>query len=99
IEVIEVAEKLIEAVRGRKMLVTVAEVVLAELAGGLTVCLKNVCDAGIMRPETKFCTRQTDLGEAGANRRLSGDESSRPAVQPCWPYQSVKTAPSLPIRR
>ena len=29
-----------------------------------------------MRPETKFCTRQTDLGEAGANRRLSGDESS-----------------------
>jgi hypothetical protein len=74
--VIEVAEELVETVRSRQMLVAIAEVVLAELAGGITVCLKNVCDAGIMRPETKFCTRQTDLGEAGANRRLSGDESS-----------------------
>ena len=35
VEVVEVAEELVEAVHGRQELVEVAEVVLAELAGGV----------------------------------------------------------------
>ena len=35
VEVVEVAEELVEAVHGRQELVAVAEVVLAELAGGV----------------------------------------------------------------
>ena len=35
VEVIEVAEELVEPVHGRQVLVQVAEVVLAELAGGV----------------------------------------------------------------
>jgi hypothetical protein len=37
VEVMEIAEELIEAVHGRQMLVAVAKVVLAELAGGVAV--------------------------------------------------------------
>ena len=35
VEVIEVAEELVEAVHGRQELVVIAEMVLAELAGGV----------------------------------------------------------------
>ena len=35
VEVVQVAEELVEAVHGRQVLVLVAEVVLAELAGGV----------------------------------------------------------------
>ena len=35
VEVVEVAEELVEAVHGRQELVAVAQVVLAELAGGV----------------------------------------------------------------
>ena len=39
VEVIEVAEELVEAVDGRQELIEVAEVVLAELAGGVAHAL------------------------------------------------------------
>ena len=47
VEVVEVAEELVEAVGRRKILVAVAEVVLAELAGGvaaLAVALTRLLD-------------------------------------------------------
>ena len=74
VEVIEIAEELVEAVYGRQMLVAVAEVVLAELAGGVAERLHDVGDARIERPEAKLGAGQADLGQAGADRRLAGDE-------------------------
>ena len=41
VEVIEVAEELVEAVIGRQHVVEIAEVVLAELAGGVALVLQQ----------------------------------------------------------
>ena len=41
VEVIEIAEELVEAVHGRQELVQVAEMVLAELAGGVALVLEQ----------------------------------------------------------
>ena len=45
IEVVEVAEELVEAVHRRQELVAVAEMVLAELAGGVALRLQQLGDA------------------------------------------------------
>jgi hypothetical protein len=47
IEVIEVAEELVEAVVRRQMLVEVAEVVLAELPGCVALCFQQRSDGGV----------------------------------------------------
>ncbi len=44
VEVIEVAEELVEAVHGRQMLVAIAQMVLAELAGGVAEALQELPD-------------------------------------------------------
>jgi hypothetical protein len=44
VQVVEVAEELVEAVVGGQVLVLVAQVVLAELAGGVAVRLEEVGD-------------------------------------------------------
>ncbi len=44
VEVIEIAEELVEAVIGRQVLVPVAKMVLAELAGGIAVVLQQIGD-------------------------------------------------------
>jgi hypothetical protein len=46
VEVVEVAEELVEAVVGRQVLVAVAEVVLAELAGGVALALSRPAMVG-----------------------------------------------------
>ena len=46
---VEVAEELVEAVRGRKMLVTIAEVVLAELARYVPMWFEQLGDGRVLR--------------------------------------------------
>ena len=48
VQVVEVAEELVEAVRRRQVLVAVAEVVLAELAGGVAERLQQLGDRRIV---------------------------------------------------
>ena len=48
VEVVEVAEELVEAVHGRQELVAVAEVVLAELPGGVAERLEQVGDGRVL---------------------------------------------------
>ena len=74
VQVIEVAEEFIEAMVGRKHLVAIAEVVLAELAGHVAVVLEQPGDGRVLDLHALGCARQAHLGEAGADRRLSGDE-------------------------
>ena len=74
VEVIEVAEELVEAVDGREELVQIAEVVLAELSGGVAEVLHEVGDAGIFGLQPDVRTRQADFGQPGADGRLTGDE-------------------------
>ena len=54
---IQVAEELIEAVSGWQVLVAVAKMVLAKLAGGIAIRFQDVSDAGIQRSEAEFGTR------------------------------------------
>ena len=49
VEVVEVAEELVEAVHGRQELVLVAEVVLAELAGRVAERLEQLGDGRVFR--------------------------------------------------
>ena len=76
VQVIQIPEELIEAVQGRQELVEIAEVVLAELPGGVALRLQRGGNrAGL--------SRHTDIGAGLANgsktraqRDLAGDEGS-----------------------
>ena len=74
VEVVEVAEELVEAVHGRQVLVAVAEVVLPELPRGVPAILQKDGDGGILGLESEFGTWQTHLAEARAEHALAGDE-------------------------
>ena len=74
VEVIEVAEEFVEAVHGRQELVLVAEVVLAELAGGVAHALERGRDRHGLRRNADRRAGLADRGHAGADRQLAGDE-------------------------
>ena len=78
VEVVQVAEELVEAVRGRQELVTVPEVVLAELAGGVPQGLQRGCDGRVLGTQPDVGTGHAHLGEPRSIGVLSGDEG-RPA--------------------
>jgi hypothetical protein len=76
--VIEVAEELVEAVIRRQMLVKVAQMVLAELPGGIALLFQKRGDGDVLFLHALRRARHAHLAEAGAKRRLPGDEG-RPA--------------------
>ena len=78
VEVIEVAEELVEAVHRRQELVLVAEVVLAELAGGVAHALEGGRDGGGLGRKPGRCAGLADGRHAGADRQLAGDEVGAP---------------------
>ena len=78
VEVVEVAEELVEAVDGRQELVAVAEVVLAELAGRVALRLEQVGERRVLLGQSFLRARQADLQQAGAEARLAGDERRAP---------------------
>ena len=78
VQVVEVAEELVEPVHGRQVLVPVAEVVLAELPGGVAERLQQLRDRRIAVLQPDRGGRHADLGEPGAQRRLAGDERRSP---------------------
>jgi hypothetical protein len=72
--VIEVAEKLIESMHGRQELVPVAEMVLAELAGGIAEWLEHFGNGGVFWLKSDGSAGHSDFGQAGAERVLAADE-------------------------
>jgi len=78
VEVVEVAEELVETVYGRQVFVAVAEMVLTELAGRVTERLQRLGDGDLLRLQPDCGTGNADLGEAGAQRRLTRDEARPP---------------------
>ena len=75
VQVIEVAEELVEAVHGRQVFVAVAEVVLAELAGGVAERLEQLGDRRVFLLQADRRAGHADLGQARADRILAGDEA------------------------
>ncbi|MOA06892.1 hypothetical protein D3C78_1265590 [compost metagenome] len=59
---------------GRQVLVAVAQVVLAELAGGIAVGLERLGDGHIAGLQAYRNTRHADLGQACTQDRLAGNE-------------------------
>ena len=98
IQVVEVSEELVEAVHGRQEFVPIAEVILPKLAADVALWLEEFGDGRV------FCLEaELFLGKRTFVRPVRiGDwpvmEAARPAVQLCWPYQSVNSAPSLAMR-
>lgn len=78
IEVIQVAEKLVEAVIGRQVLVPVPLVVLAELARRVALALENGCHRDIRLLPAFLRAGEADLGHAGAHRYITANESGAP---------------------
>ena len=76
VEVIQVAEELVEAMIGREEFVAVAEVVLAELAGGVPLRLERCGNRRILVTETQVGARHAHLGQPSAIRVLPGDKRS-----------------------
>ena len=74
VEVIEVAVELVEAVHGRQKFVAVAEVVLAELSGGVAERLEQFGDRRVFLLQPERSAGQADLGQTGAQAGLAGDE-------------------------
>ena len=62
IEVIEVAEKLVETVIGRQHIVSITEVVLAELTGNIALRLEQSSNGRIFYSHALLGARQADLG-------------------------------------
>ena len=75
VEVIEIAEKFVEPVHGRQKFVAIAEMVLAELAGGVAERLQQFRDGRIFRLQSDRGAGHADFGQAGADRVLTGDEA------------------------
>ena len=74
IEVIEIAEELIEAVHRRQRFVAVADVVLAELPGRVAEVLEQAADRRIELAHAHRRAGEADLGEPGADAVLAGEE-------------------------
>jgi hypothetical protein len=74
VEMVKVAEELIEAVHSRQEFVPVAKMVLAELAANITQGLQKISNGRVFRLKAEFCSGHSDLGQTGADRRLSRDE-------------------------
>jgi hypothetical protein len=74
VQVVKIAEELVEAVYRREHVVAVAEVVLAELSGGVTQRFEQLSECRIFLLQTFRRARQADLGESGADRRLACNE-------------------------
>ena len=78
IQVVEVAEELVEAVVGRQHVVQVAKVVLAELAGRVPLILQQGGDRDDFVRHAYRRARNPDLREPGAEDALAGNERRAP---------------------
>ena len=84
VQVVEVAEELVEPVDGRQKLVQVAEVVLAELAGGVAVVLEQLGDGRVFLLQARPATparRPCESPVRNVHWPVMNDD--RPAVQLC----------------
>ncbi|MCY1227974.1 hypothetical protein D9M72_402670 [compost metagenome] len=81
---IQVPEELIEAMQRWQELVQIAKMVLAELAGGVSLGLEdggNRC--GLVR-HTDVCARLSDRRQASAQRDFTCDEACSPRGAACF---------------
>ena len=71
---VQVAEKLVEAVVAGQEFVLVAQVILAELAGGVTQRLEQFRDGGVLCLQADIRPGQANFQQTGAQGVLAGDK-------------------------
>jgi hypothetical protein len=98
VEVVQVAEELVETVQRGQELVAVAQVVLAELAGRVPVVLEQFGDRRVLRLQAHRCPRHATFVNPVRNPLCPVMNDARPAVQDCSPYESVNRMPSSAMR-
>src|SRR5438552_14424949 len=74
IQVIEVAEELVEPVNGGQELIEIAEVILAELPGGVALRFERGGNRAGFRRDTDLGTGLADRGHARADGQFAHDE-------------------------
>ena len=74
VEVIQVAEELVEAVDGGQELIQIAEMILAELAGGVALRFERGGNRAGLGRHSGLGARLADGGHAGADGQFAGDE-------------------------
>ena len=79
IEVVEIAEELVEAVHRWQELVFISKMVLAELTIRVTQRLQQFGDSWVLRPDTDVRSRHANLRQASTDRILTGDERGAPS--------------------
>src|SRR6476660_1290971 len=78
IQVVEVAEELVEAVNRRQKLIAVAKMVLAELSCHVALRLEQVGEGGILFRQTLLCGRQADFNRPVRNGLWPVMNAARP---------------------
>ena len=74
VEVIEVAEELVEAVDGGQELIEIAQMILAELAGLVALRFERGGNSAGLRRDADLGSRLADRRHAGADGQLAHDE-------------------------
>ena len=85
VQVVEVAEELVEAVRRRQVLVAVAEVVLPELPGRVPERLQQLCDRRVLGLQPCSAPGSPTLLSPVRYTLWPVMNADRPAVQLCSP--------------
>jgi hypothetical protein len=85
IEVIKVAEELVEPVHGRQRFVAIADVVLAELAGGIAEILEQAANGGVQLAQAHGALGKPTLLSPVRMMCCPVRNAERPAVHDCSP--------------
>jgi hypothetical protein len=71
---VQVAKKLVEAMHSRQIFVAIAEMILAELPGGVAERFEQLRQGNVSCLQTCSRAREADFAQAGAQRALASDE-------------------------
>jgi hypothetical protein len=85
-------------VHSRQKLIAIAEMVFAKLTGRVTERLERLGNGYVLCVEADVGSRKADLGQAGANWRLSRDECGASSGATLLGVIVVNIPPSLPMR-
>ena len=85
VEVIEVAEELVEAVHRRQEFVAIAEMVLAELSGRVALRLQQLGDRRVLVRQAFLRAGRPTFRSPVRSGLWPVMNAARPAVQDCWP--------------
>src|SRR5215472_1791523 len=96
VEVIEIAEELVEAVDRRQELVSVSKMVLAELPGCVPELFQKLRDGGIFRRKTLLRSGQAHFRQPCSDWALSRDERRTASSATLLPVEVCKYRSFLP---